>query len=147
MIQVHRDFRLFATQNPAMGDFKGMREELSVSLMDRFRIDLFLLNFYYKLVAFSAKLNIHRHLRKVYIPAVAEQGVGEGRRRLVGPRIGSGKPCENRNLRGGDGAFPQRSHVQGEPIIGRVHGQQPVHHSRALEMGRQHRLVRQPGVG
>ncbi len=33
---MHPNFRLFATQNPASGFFKGKRETLSLSFLDRF---------------------------------------------------------------------------------------------------------------
>ena len=35
-IKMHENFRLFATQNPATGKFKGKREALSSSFLDRF---------------------------------------------------------------------------------------------------------------
>ena len=41
IIQKHPKFRLFATQNPCSGFFKGKREKLSASFLDRFRIVVF----------------------------------------------------------------------------------------------------------
>lgn len=35
-LSMHPDFRLFATQNPASGGFKGKREPLSAAFLDRF---------------------------------------------------------------------------------------------------------------
>lgn len=40
-ISRHAKFRLFATQNPNAGFFKGKREKLSASFLDRFRIVIF----------------------------------------------------------------------------------------------------------
>ena len=36
-IPQHKDFRLFATQNPNSGFFKGKREQLSTSFLSRFQ--------------------------------------------------------------------------------------------------------------
>ena len=41
IINMHPNFRLFATQNPSVGFFKGKREKLSQSLLDRFTIYYF----------------------------------------------------------------------------------------------------------
>ena len=41
VIEKHKNFRLFATQNPNSGFFKGKREKLSNSFLDRFRIIVF----------------------------------------------------------------------------------------------------------
>ncbi|CAF0915731.1 unnamed protein product [Brachionus calyciflorus] len=40
-MQMHKDFRLFGTQNPNVGYFKGKREKLSFSLIDRFTLIYF----------------------------------------------------------------------------------------------------------
>ena len=40
-IPMHHDFRLFGTQNPNTGFFKGKREKLSLSLLDRFTVYFF----------------------------------------------------------------------------------------------------------
>ena len=41
IINMHENFRLFATQNPSVGFFKGKREKLSQSLLDRFTVYYF----------------------------------------------------------------------------------------------------------
>jgi hypothetical protein len=37
LVHIHKDFRLFATQNPAAGHYAGQRSELSQSFMSRFK--------------------------------------------------------------------------------------------------------------
>ena len=41
MIRMHKNFQLFATQNPGSGFFKGKREKLSSALIDRFTVKVF----------------------------------------------------------------------------------------------------------
>ena len=72
VVPKHPKFRLFATQNPGSGFFKGKREKLSASFLDRFRIITFesLTRNDLEMIAKSHLKNIDERLLRILIDEI-----------------------------------------------------------------------------